>query len=95
MPSRRSDQYSNGAIVEVMDSQTTAIGLGMLVQLAAGAASDGAIPEEIDQRLRASIPRVYHVVLYPGTDLPGEFRPDGQCPGSGCRDDGDVTHLCL
>jgi DegV family protein with EDD domain len=60
-----SDQYNNGATVEVMDSQTTAIGLGMLVQLAAGAASDGASLSEIDRKLRASIPRVYMLFCIP------------------------------
>jgi DegV family protein with EDD domain len=60
-----SDQYSNGAAVEVMDSQNIAIGLGMLVQLAAGAASDGASLREIDQRLRASIPRVFMLFCIP------------------------------
>jgi hypothetical protein len=44
-------QYSNGAIVEVIDSQTTAIGLGALVQLAAGTASEGASLREIRQQL--------------------------------------------
>lgn len=58
-------QYNNGAIVEVMDSQTTAIGLGMLVQLAAGAANDRASLREIDQRLRASIPRVFMLFFIP------------------------------
>jgi DegV family protein with EDD domain len=60
-----SDQYSNCATVEVIDSQTTAIGLGMLVQLAAGAASEGASLKEIDRRLRASIPRVYMLFCIP------------------------------
>jgi DegV family protein with EDD domain len=60
-----SEQYSNGATVEVIDSQTTAIGLGMLVQLAAGAASEGANLREIDQLLRASIRRVYLLFCIP------------------------------
>lgn len=54
-----SKQFSNGAPVEVMDSQTTSIGLGTLVQMAAQAASEGAGLKEIDRLLRASIPRVY------------------------------------
>jgi DegV family protein with EDD domain len=58
-------QYSNCATVEVIDSQTTAIGLGMLVQLAAGAAAEGASLKEIDLRLRASIPRVYMLFCIP------------------------------
>jgi DegV family protein with EDD domain len=60
-----SEQYSNGALVEVIDSQTTAIGLGMLVQIAAQAASEGASLKEIDQRLRVSIPRVYLLLCIP------------------------------
>jgi DegV family protein with EDD domain len=60
-----SDQYSNGATVEVIDSQTTAIGLGMLVQLAASAASGGASLKEIVQQLRASIPRIYMLFCIP------------------------------
>lgn len=60
-----SDQFRTGATVEVIDSQTTAIGLGMLVQLAASAASEGASLREIDQRLRANIPRVYMLFYIP------------------------------
>jgi EDD domain protein, DegV family len=60
-----SEQYSNGAPVEVIDSQTTAIGLGVLVQIAAEAASEGASLKEIDRRLRASIPRVYLLLCIP------------------------------
>jgi len=59
------EQFSNGVTVEVIDSQTTAIGLGMLVQLAAAAASGGASLREIDRRLRASIPRVYMLFCIP------------------------------
>jgi DegV family protein with EDD domain len=57
--------YKNSAAVEVIDSQTTAIGLGMLVQLAAGAALEGASLKEIDRRLRAYIPRVYMLLCIP------------------------------
>ena len=60
-----SEQYSNGAPVEVIDSQTTALGLGMLVQIAAEAASEGASLKEIDRLLRASIPRVYLLLCIP------------------------------
>jgi len=60
-----SEQYSNGVPVEVIDSQTTAIGLGMLVQIAAQAASEGASLKEIDRQLRASIPRVYLLLCIP------------------------------
>ncbi len=60
-----SDQFSNGITVEVVDSQTTSVGLGMLVQLAAGAVSQGASLQEIEQRLRAIIPRVYMLFFIP------------------------------
>ena len=60
-----SEQYSNGAPVEVIDSQTTALGLGMLVQMAAQAAAQGASLKEIDRLLRASIPRVYLLLCIP------------------------------
>jgi DegV family protein with EDD domain len=60
-----SEQRGNGAPVEVIDSQTTAIGLGVLVQIAAEAASEGASLKEIDRRLRASIPRVYLLLCLP------------------------------
>jgi DegV family protein with EDD domain len=59
------EQYSNGAPVEVIDSQTTALGLGMLVEIAAEAASEGASLKEIDRRLRVSIPRVYLLLCIP------------------------------
>ena len=59
------DEYSNYARVEVIDSQTTAIGLGMLVQLAASAASKGASLKEIDRQLRAGIPRIYTLFCIP------------------------------
>jgi DegV family protein with EDD domain len=59
------DEYSHCARVEVIDSQTTAIGLGMLVQLAASAASKGASLKEIDRQLRAGIPRIYTLFCIP------------------------------
>ena len=59
------EQSNTGASVETIDTQTTAIGLGMLVQLAAGAASVGASLREIIQQLRASIPRIYMLFCIP------------------------------
>ena len=58
-------EHSNSARVEVIDTQTTAIGLGMLVELAAGAASKGASLKEIDQQLRAGIPRIFMLFCIP------------------------------
>jgi DegV family protein with EDD domain len=59
------EQYSNGAQVEVMDSQTTALALGLLVQIGAQAASEGASLKEVDRRLRASLARVYLLLCIP------------------------------
>ena len=60
-----SEQYSNGVPVEVLDSQTTALALGMLVQIAAQAASDGASLKDVDRRLRISLPHVYLLLCIP------------------------------
>jgi len=60
-----SAQHSNHAAVEVVDSQTTAVGLGMLVQLAAGVASAGASLTEIEQRLRILLPHLYMLFCLP------------------------------
>lgn len=60
-----SDQYNNSAAVEVIDSQTTAVGLGMLVQLAAGAVSEGVFIKELVRRLRANIPHIYMLFCIP------------------------------
>jgi DegV family protein with EDD domain len=60
-----SNQSNNCAAVEVMDSQTTAIGLGLLVQLAAGIAAEGASLEEINEQLRNSISRIYMLFCIP------------------------------
>jgi fatty acid kinase fatty acid binding subunit len=58
-------QHNNSATVDVIDSQTTAIGLGMLVQHAARAAANGASLKEIDRLMRTSIPRVYMLFCIP------------------------------
>ena len=60
-----STQYSNNSTVKVVDSQTAAIGLGMLVQAAAGAASQGASLAEIEQQVRVAIPHIYIVFCIP------------------------------
>ncbi|HVM72723.1 MAG TPA: DegV family protein [Anaerolineales bacterium] len=60
-----SEQFGNGVPVEVIDSQATALGLGLLVQIAAEAASRGASVKEIERLSRASIPRVYMLLCIP------------------------------
>jgi DegV family protein with EDD domain len=58
-------QSSHPAIIDVIDSQTTGIGLGLLVQEAAAAAAAGTAPAEIERQLRASIPRIYMLFCIP------------------------------
>ncbi len=49
------------ATVHVIDSQTTAVGLGLLVQAAAGAVVGGATSTQINRLVRGLIPHVYTV----------------------------------
>ena len=58
-------RFSNHARVNVIDTQTTSIGLGLLVQAAAAAAAEGAAADEIEQRMRASIPHIYMLFCIP------------------------------
>jgi DegV family protein with EDD domain len=60
-----SQQYNNHATINVIDSLTTGIGLGLLVQSAASAADVGAPLAEVEQRIRASIPRIYMLFCIP------------------------------
>jgi DegV family protein with EDD domain len=57
--------FGNQATINVIDSQTTGLGLGLLVQSAAEAISEGAGSVEIEGRLRASIPHVYQLICIP------------------------------
>jgi DegV family protein with EDD domain len=57
--------YSNHAAVQVVDSQTTSVGLGMLVEAAAGAASTGASLAEVEHLVRTAIRRVYMLLCIP------------------------------
>ncbi|MBM4421944.1 MAG: DegV family protein [Chloroflexi bacterium] len=47
--------------IQVIDSMTTSVGLGLLVEAAARAAADGATPDDIVRIVRGLIPRVYVV----------------------------------
>lgn len=47
--------------IQVIDSQTTGVGLGLLVELAARAAHQGHSSTEIVQMLRGQIPRMYTI----------------------------------
>ena len=52
--------------VLIIDSQTTSVGLGILVQIAAEAASRHAPAADIERLLRGLIPHVYSVFCIPG-----------------------------
>jgi DegV family protein with EDD domain len=62
-------QFNNTATVEVLDSRTTASGLGWIVEVAAGAVSEGEAMGEIVKRVRAAIPRVYVLLFIPNLDV--------------------------
>jgi DegV family protein with EDD domain len=47
--------------IQVIDSTTTSVGLGLLVERAAQAAAQGATPDEIVKLIRGLIPKVYVV----------------------------------
>ncbi|MEZ0396718.1 MAG: DegV family protein [Anaerolineales bacterium] len=51
--------------IEVVDSGTTAAGLGLLVQAAAAAAAAGASLAEVEARVRSAIPRLYMLICIP------------------------------
>ena len=55
-----------GNATHIIDAQTTSIGLGILVQAAAEAASRGLSTIEIDKLVRSLIPRIYAVFSIPG-----------------------------
>ena len=49
------------ANVHIIDSQSTAVGLGLLVQIAAEAAQEGATTTQISRLVRGLLPRIYTV----------------------------------
>ncbi len=59
------DQYNNHGTIQVIDSLTTAVGLGLLVQAAAGLAAQGGTYQEIEQWVRSAIPRIYMLFCIP------------------------------
>ena len=49
----------------MIDSQTTGIGLGLLVQAVAAAAAGGVPPNKIEGIIRATIPHIYMLICIP------------------------------
>ena len=58
-------RYNDHTSIQVVDSQTTAVGLGLLAQEAAGAAERGVPFQEIERQIRAIIPRIYQLFCIP------------------------------
>ena len=52
--------------VTLIDSQTTSVGLGLLVQLAAECTAQGMSGPEIERRVRKAVPRVYTLLCTAG-----------------------------
>ncbi len=58
-------KFDNPDRIKIIDSQTTSIGLGILVQLAAGLAAQGATINVIEYQLRISIKNIYTLLCLP------------------------------
>ncbi|TAK13364.1 MAG: DegV family EDD domain-containing protein [Anaerolineae bacterium] len=58
--------FPGPARVQVVDAGTTATGLGLVVQAAAAAAEENRPAEEIENMVRAMLPRVYSLFCIPG-----------------------------
>jgi DegV family protein with EDD domain len=56
----------NGRLpIQIIDSATTSVGLGLLVQNAAGMASNGVASAEVEALVRSQIPHIYSVFCIP------------------------------
>ncbi len=63
---RASEEVKGRVRLQIIDSQTTSVGLGILVQCAAEAAAAGINGAEIERMVRSMIPHIYMVVCTPG-----------------------------
>jgi DegV family protein with EDD domain len=63
---RAANEVKGRVRVQMIDSQTTSVGLGILVQTAAEAAAAGVSGAEIERMVRSLIPHMYMVVCTPG-----------------------------
>jgi len=62
---KAAEMFGNHAWIQVFDSLTTAVGLGLLVQKAAEIAEGGACLKEIEECIRAVAPHVYMLLCIP------------------------------
>ena len=60
------DNISGSTKIQVIDAQTTALGLGLVVQTAADAAEGGMSGTDIDDMIRSLLPRMYSVFCIQG-----------------------------
>ena len=60
------ENFSGSTKILVIDSQTTALGLGLVVQTAADAAEGGVNGTDIDDMIRSLLPRMYSVFCIQG-----------------------------
>jgi len=58
-------QFGDPVRIKLIDSQTTSIGMGILVQMAAGMAAQGAFPKQIEHKLRISVKNIYTLFCLP------------------------------
>jgi DegV family protein with EDD domain len=58
-------KYGDIGSIKIIDSHTTSIGMGILVQMAAGLAFQGATSEQIEHQLRISIANIYTLLCLP------------------------------
>jgi DegV family protein with EDD domain len=62
---KAAEQFGDQDKIQIIDSQTTSVGLGLLVQIAAKHASSGASMQEVEEQLRNFIPHVYTLLCLP------------------------------
>jgi DegV family protein with EDD domain len=60
-----SQQYSNHATIRVVDTHSVAVGLGLIVEQAARALSQGVSLDETVNSIRAALPRLYMLICVP------------------------------
>ncbi|MDZ4160115.1 MAG: DegV family protein [Anaerolineaceae bacterium] len=63
---KAAESIPGGVSVQVIDSQTTSLGLGFLVRLALEVAAQGNSINVIEKRVRGQIPHLYSVLCTPG-----------------------------
>jgi DegV family protein with EDD domain len=63
---KAADGVQGRASVSVIDSQTTSVGLGLLVQSAAEAAARGDSAVDIERMVRSLVPQTYMMICTPG-----------------------------